>query len=604
MGSIGVAFNSTILSVRADGTVGASCGKSCFFSDEDLANGIEYAINHGAKVINLSLGGSTPDDSTFLQALSDAVAKGVVFTISAGNDGSTDPEWPARYAADPRFAGSIIAVGSIDQTRALSSFSDMAGVAASEYLAAPGENIAANCTSAGCVIVSGTSFSAPHVAGALALLLQAFPNLTGPKAVDILFKSADDAGAAGTDPVYGRGILNLARAFQPIGTLAVPTQAGGTVSATGSGAATSTGLAFGARFGAGALLTIGHDSYQRLFEVDLAQVYRPRAVGGLIGPAPPVLERAATMTLPGGGRLSVATQRPIAAAPDQSADGGTSLVWDPSSTTFAFDKGGLSLVSWTGRGGAAAPAIGGPRDAFQNLAAPDRVLEASWRLGHWAISGEQGWSRRVEPFQVQPSDASSYSRLTASYASHGLLARIAVGHLAESLGPLGSYLPQGSPFAIPARSTFSSLSLEALAGPVFLYGQASLGRTSFAGQFLRMDGALSSAWRVGMMGDCGLLRIACSRFTLELAQPLRIESGSVSATLASPPAHYFDPVIFTDRRFAASPDGREMILSLTADRDFARWGVVSLSALAAADEGHRSGAPLGLGAQGAWRFAF
>src|SRR5437763_3667558 len=64
---------------------------------------------------------------------------------------------------------------------------------------------------------SGTSFSAPTISGAVALMAQAFPNLTGKQIVDILFSSADDLGAAGVDSIYGHGALDIARAFQPQG---------------------------------------------------------------------------------------------------------------------------------------------------------------------------------------------------------------------------------------------------------------------------------------------------------------------------------------------------------------------------------------------------
>ena len=55
------------------------------------------------------------------------------------------------------------------------------------------------------------------MAGALALLLEAFPNLTGRQAVDILLRTARDAGDAGPDVIYGRGLLDIAQAFKPVG---------------------------------------------------------------------------------------------------------------------------------------------------------------------------------------------------------------------------------------------------------------------------------------------------------------------------------------------------------------------------------------------------
>ena len=79
---------------------------------------------------------------------------------------------------------------------------------------------------------NGTSFSSPAVAGALALLLQAFPNLTGRQAVEILLTTAREAGTPGTDGVYGRGLLDLVQAFQPVGSTRVGTLSGQNVSVT------------------------------------------------------------------------------------------------------------------------------------------------------------------------------------------------------------------------------------------------------------------------------------------------------------------------------------------------------------------------------------
>ena len=75
------------------------------------------------------------------------------------------------------------------------------------------------------LLFSGTSFATPQVAGAVALLAQAFPNLTGQQIVRLLLDSARDAGAAGIDATYGAGILDIASAFAPRGAM---TLAGGT----------------------------------------------------------------------------------------------------------------------------------------------------------------------------------------------------------------------------------------------------------------------------------------------------------------------------------------------------------------------------------------
>ena len=66
-------------------------------------------------------------------------------------------------------------------------------------------------------VINGTSFAAPQISGAAALLAQAFPNLSGREIVSLLLYNARYAGASGTDSVYGRGILDIGSAFQPSG---------------------------------------------------------------------------------------------------------------------------------------------------------------------------------------------------------------------------------------------------------------------------------------------------------------------------------------------------------------------------------------------------
>ena len=108
--------------------------------------------------------------------------------------------------------------GSLDQ---ISAFSNRAGTAATSYLTAVGAGIKTINEEGEHYLYSGTSFSAPTVTGAVALMAQLFPNLSGRQIVDLLFKSADDLGAAGTDSIFGRGRLNITRAMQPIGTVSL-----------------------------------------------------------------------------------------------------------------------------------------------------------------------------------------------------------------------------------------------------------------------------------------------------------------------------------------------------------------------------------------------
>jgi hypothetical protein len=167
-------------------------------------------------VINLSLGGSQPGQ-ILLNAMQRAVNAGIVLVISAGNDGTVDPD-PFALTPARQFAGQVIIAGALNTDNAtIADFSDKAGAGASFYLMAVGVDDRAPDETGTQYLWSGTSFSAPTISGAVALLAQAFPNLSAKQIVSILFSSATDLGAAGVDSVYGRGALNIAAAFQPIG---------------------------------------------------------------------------------------------------------------------------------------------------------------------------------------------------------------------------------------------------------------------------------------------------------------------------------------------------------------------------------------------------
>jgi subtilisin family serine protease len=211
-GAVGVAYDATVLSIRADSD--GACDKECAFSSLNLARAVEYALSKKAKIIDLSLAGSHRLGDRFEQALTHAAKAGAVVIIAAGNEGRLEPEWPARYAADPRFAGSIVAVGAVNKQGEMASFSDRAGLAHAAYLVAPGQKVITDCDPDTCAVVSGTSFAAPHVAGSLALLMQAFPELSAREALALLLRTAATASGPDGDTVYGRGRVDVYKAYQ------------------------------------------------------------------------------------------------------------------------------------------------------------------------------------------------------------------------------------------------------------------------------------------------------------------------------------------------------------------------------------------------------
>jgi protein involved in ribonucleotide reduction len=149
--------------------------------------GVQWAVNNGANVISLSLGEPYNNDGTdpLSQTVDWAVGQGVVCVVAAGNNGNT-----YYSVGNPACAKEAITVGATDKTDKIawfSSFGPTSDFRVKPEILAPGVNIVAaraNGTSRGTVINqyytmrSGTSMAAPHVAGAVALLLQAHPDWT------------------------------------------------------------------------------------------------------------------------------------------------------------------------------------------------------------------------------------------------------------------------------------------------------------------------------------------------------------------------------------------------------------------------------------------
>jgi hypothetical protein len=167
-----------------------------------VTDGIYTAIANGAQVLNLSLGTNSP--SSILQsAINYALSQNVIVVAAAGNDGNGQISYPAAYPG-------VIAVGAVDATGQRATFSDYGPQMA---IAAPGVGLD-TVTTAGVVSFSGTSASAPLVAGAIAGLISTNPNMTGQQAVDLLTQYADFAGpvtASGTNQFYGAGVIDVGR---------------------------------------------------------------------------------------------------------------------------------------------------------------------------------------------------------------------------------------------------------------------------------------------------------------------------------------------------------------------------------------------------------
>ena len=165
--------------------------------------GIVWAADHGADVINLSLGGPGAS-GVYAEAVADARSKGVTVVAAAGNDASSEPFWPAAEAG-------VIAVSAVDENREQAWFSNFGSYV---DLAAPGVGIVSTDRAGGTSTKNGTSMAAPHVAGVAALVTATAPGLTPDQVETALTAGATDLGAPGRDDVFGRGLVDALRAVR------------------------------------------------------------------------------------------------------------------------------------------------------------------------------------------------------------------------------------------------------------------------------------------------------------------------------------------------------------------------------------------------------
>jgi subtilisin family serine protease len=231
VGLAGMAFEATLMPVQA-----ANPDDANDLPDAAIARGIVWAADHGARVINLSvgtecLGKPTSECSSSLldEAIAYAVAKDVVLVAAGGNAGSTSLAYPANH-------GDVIAVGATDR-EGVAPYSNH-GVALD--LVAPGgngnrdadgdgrkdvvfqETLGSACGAATPYAycgLQGTSYAVPHVAGAAALLRSHRPEATAAQVRRALEESAADLGVAGWDAASGHGALRARDALARLDAL-------------------------------------------------------------------------------------------------------------------------------------------------------------------------------------------------------------------------------------------------------------------------------------------------------------------------------------------------------------------------------------------------
>jgi type VII secretion-associated serine protease mycosin len=192
-GILGIAPDAKILPIRVlkSGPATAKGGPA-----------IQWAVDHGADVINLSVGGGI--DPATLDALAAAVKANVVVVAAAGNKPS------ASGVIAPAIVPSVIAVTAVDRQGKLDPIS---ATGPEVDLAAPGADIESTGIKSGYHQGTGTSDASAIVAGAAALIRSKYPDLSATEVAERLESTADDKGTPGLDNQYGHGVVNLVAAL-------------------------------------------------------------------------------------------------------------------------------------------------------------------------------------------------------------------------------------------------------------------------------------------------------------------------------------------------------------------------------------------------------
>jgi type VII secretion-associated serine protease mycosin len=216
-GMIGVAPEAKILSVRVildDSEPGLSHFESSSRWQNSVAEGIDYAVRHGVKVINMSLGGPGAIGSA-RAAIAYAVSRGVVVVASAGNSGTSGGGYTA-YSYPASFTG-VISVAAVDSNGDRASFSDRN---ASVVLAAPGVNVITAGPDDQYYQFEGTSPAAAFVSGVAALIRSRYPQLSPALVEQALVSSTTDRPAGGYNTSVGFGVVNASGALRAAAKLA------------------------------------------------------------------------------------------------------------------------------------------------------------------------------------------------------------------------------------------------------------------------------------------------------------------------------------------------------------------------------------------------
>ena len=585
VGLHGVAPESELLVFRTDDE---SDNQSLLFGAA-IGEAVDRSATIGAGVINMSFGSN---DGTaradFANLFTFTQAQDMVVVIAAGNDGAPDPDLSAQGALDVSGAPTTIVAGAVNSSNNMPMFSNRAGVAKDIYLVAPGVLIPAERVGADNTF-SGTSASTPHIVGAVALLRDLWPQLDAGEIVEILLDSATDLGDPGTDPVYGRGLLNVGAAVSPSGTVTT-TSVDGAVSEAGALQGQLSG-AFGASLsGLGDIVVF--DSYNRHFRASLDGAVAPAAPArfDIEAAFSPFEDRVhatrrvsegltARMRLTSRDRsLTDFSAHQVAAF--SGADMRSPLVEDELAVSLMSDLGeGRSLTVAQGFSARTADAFGVEtrRTPFLSESAfADGFLPVSERALSGLVSAPltkrlsadmlvaHAYDFYADDLLFADAPRPFFDDRSASVMRVGLNVRLADAVLRVEQGVLqenGAILGATFDGGAGASTVYAAFEADWAFSPLWRFkGRFSAGRT-FAqtdgfGQLIdEFSDLTTSQFSLSLVRDRLLNRH--DSLWLGVSQPLRIEGGAALVTLPTAYDPFTDTIAYTTRRAPLSPDGRQ-----------------------------------------------
>ncbi len=664
IGVQGVAYDANILVVKvADRQLINRDGERFFVEPiaiDYIARAITYAADNGAQVINISLGHEDifqEDKKTshsITQAMIYAASQGVAVVIAAGNEGykaDKGPIYPAIVAGatsdsidcdsitssgdplcsifsandetsfnknpDP-FDGHVVAVSSVNEDDEFSRFSSTCEVADPRFcLAAPGEDIFTTRDSrfpgSDYTTTNGTSFAAPHVSGAVAVLLSTFSNLSAKDALELLLRTAKDPipeeGEKAFDvthPQVGNGILDLEAALNPIGA---QTTVKGQVYTDLDVTSMSFPRLFGLALQQGELSRIvAYDEYERGYIVDLSGRVNNQEFGFALDSLLSFEENGSSANLTFG-RFNLMTQFRTSDSGDFGDFETTEQI--PSLQFSAdLDVANLSLAT----GGAAnntASILGFYSDNIQSLGIaqtspnPYAHLVQNGTAFHLA-SGYQDWNvgygfRRGDGVN---GDALAFDIKAERGFDLGEHSGLYFGGVLSVIKEQGSFLGASGRGLFDGTEGLTqslTLGLGFERGDVRIFGQVSNGQTRIKSD---LNGALLSDFS-NIRTSAALIGISkqrvfkeTDRFDIILARPLKVYSATAQLNADRESAGGFIPN--GTSRIALTPNGQQTNVEVFYTNNLSKTSSLSVGVALINQPAHDANAPVELATALRW----